>query len=75
MTTHSLSAATCGGFSVGDKVNTPHGEGEVWKVTDKSVHVKHWHGKKNCQHDWLYSKYLTEPWHHSQNSISAISHI
>lgn len=63
---------TCG-FKVGDKVNTPSGEGEVWKVTDTSIHVKHWHGAKNCPHDWLYSKYLTEVTHHSQNSVLVLS--
>ena len=41
-----LPLVTCCGFSVGDKVNTPYGEGEVWKVTETSVHVKHWHGGK-----------------------------
>lgn len=34
-------------FSVSDKVMTPFGDGEVWKVTDKSVHVKHWDEKRN----------------------------
>ena len=67
-------AVTCCGFSVGDLVNTPYGEGEVWKVTEKSVHVKHWHGKKNCKHDWLFSKYLIATTHHSQNPVSVLSH-
>jgi len=69
-----LPLVTCCGFSVGDKVNTPYGEGEVWKVTETSVHVKHWHGAKNCPHDWLYSKYLTEVTHHKQNPVSVLSH-
>jgi hypothetical protein len=66
---------TCCGFKVGDKVNTPSGEGEVWKVTETSVHIKHWHGAKNCPHDWLYSKYLTEVTHHAQNPVSVLSHL
>jgi hypothetical protein len=59
------------GFSVGDKVVTPYGEGYVWKVTYKSVHVKHWDEKRDM---WMFSKYLTEPLHHSQNSISVLTH-
>jgi hypothetical protein len=62
---------TCCDFSVGDKVNTPFAEGVVWKVTDKSIHVKHWDEKRGM---WLFSKYLTDPWHHSQNSVSVLSH-
>ena len=58
-------------FSVGDKVMTPYMEGVVWKVTDKSIHVKHWDVRKGI---WMFSKYLTEPTHHSQNPVSAISH-
>jgi len=65
---------TCCGFLVGDKVNTPFGEGEVWKITETSVHVKHWHGAKNCPHNWVHSKYLTEVTHHKQSHVSALSY-
>lgn len=44
-------------FKVGDKVITPYSECEVWKVTDKSVHVKHWDEKRGM---WMFSKYLTD---------------
>ncbi len=66
-----IGAVTCCGFSVGDKVITPYGEGEVWKITDKSVHVKHWDEKLQMV---VFSKYLTNPWHHSQNPATVISH-
>ena len=66
-----IGAVTFCGFSVGDKVITPYSEGEVWKVTDKSVHVKHWDEKRDM---WMFSKYLTEPWHHSQNPVSVLRH-
>lgn len=62
---------SCYGFSVGDKVVTPYGEGYVWKVTYKSVHVKHWDEKRDM---WMFSKYLTEHWHHSQNPVSVLIH-
>lgn len=58
-------------FKVGDKVITPYSECEVWKVTDKSVHVKHWDEKRGM---WMFSKYLTEPWHYSQNHVSVLRH-
>ncbi len=72
---NAINVIECCGFKVGDKVNTPYGEGEVWKVTDISVHVKHWEGHKHCPHDWVFSKYVIKPWHHAQNPITAISHI
>ncbi len=62
-------------FSVGDKVDTPYGLGEVWKVTEASIHVKHYEDKENPTHDPLFSKYLKEPRHHSQKPISSINHI
>ena len=66
-----LPCVICCHFKIGDKVKTPFGEGEVWKTTEKSVDVRHWN-KKN-EH-WMYSKYLAEPWHHTQNSVTVISH-
>lgn len=63
---------TYGNFQIGDKVNTPYGVGFVWKVTESSVHVKH--NSSSKKGDWLYSKYLANPKHHSQKPISAISH-
>ncbi len=63
------------GFSVGDKVDTPYGLGEVWKVTEASVHVKHYEDKKNLTHNPLFSKYLKDPYHHSQKPISSLNHV
>jgi hypothetical protein len=57
-------------FKKGDKVKTPFGIGEVWKVTIESVHVKHTDDK-----GFFFSKYLYSPYHHTQNHISYISHI
>jgi len=69
--TCAIQIVTCCGFSVGDKVNTPYSEGEVWKVTETSVHVKHWDEKREA---WMFSKYLTEPYHHSQNPVTVLSY-
>lgn len=66
-----IGVVTCCGFSVGDKVNTPFGESDIWKVTETSVPVKHWDDKRER---WMFSKYLTEPWHHSQLPVSVLSH-
>lgn len=67
-----IAGVSCCGFSVGETVNTPYGKGEVWKVTETSVHVKH--ESPYPDSEWLFSKYLTEPWHHSQNSVESLSH-
>lgn len=67
-----IGAVTCCGFSVGDKVNTPHGIGFVWKVTEVSVHVKHHYHREGIE--WLYSKYLAQTKHHSQSPVSVLSH-
>lgn len=72
-----LAGVTCCGFAVGDKVKEPNGLiGEVWKVTDTSVHVRIKNeGQFGVNHnDYFYSKYLTNPWHHSQKSVSDLSH-
>lgn len=63
---------SCCGYSIGDYVNTPFGTGFVWKVTENSVHVKHRYHREGI--NYLYSKYLVQTKHHSQNPITVISH-
>lgn len=57
-------------FEIGDKVSTPFGVGEVWKITIETVHVKHVNDKET-----LFSKYHYNPYHHMQTSVERISKV
>lgn len=60
-------------FSVGDTVNTPYGKGEVWKVTQDTVHVRH--NYKISGIAFLYSTFYINPKEAHHNPVSLIAHV
>ena len=57
-------------FKNNDVVSTPYGIGVVWKVTEKTIHVKH-----ETDDGRMYSKYFFVPTHHSQTNVTELEAI
>ena len=60
-------------FEVGQIVNTPYGQGEVWKISDIAVHVRHKATGINARRgDYTYMRFMFNKTHHSQTPIETL---